>query len=46
MIPSRGWESLEGGSLISNGLQFGASEYLMGTGVWEENIRIYIYIHF
>lgn len=33
IIPSRGWESLEGGSLISNGLQFWASEYLIGTGV-------------
>lgn len=46
MIPSRSWQSPEGGSIISNGFQFWVSEYLMGTGVWEENIRIYTYIHF
>lgn len=46
MIPSRSWQSPEGGSIISNGLQFWVSDYLMGTGVWEENIRIYTYILF
>lgn len=45
LIPSRSWQSTEGGSIISNGFQIWVPEYLMGTGVWEENIRIYIYTH-